>query len=497
MQFTGAIWYVPLAVPVEPGGPHIPWQKGSGATWRNWSGTITSEPDGRCEDRTEAAAGPAQTRDRVESPMHKMDIRDLRRIVERTDLLLQKDFNALHSHWNETKQGFHTNAETRRNGSVNLTTTCFGLFALLRNSDLLNRFFAKSGKKVEATALNKVVETITGMEWASENLPALNVYTTPIVVQTLYQLAADWTHGAAVTAVLVDADRKKKVAEGLEAIIKATDESKAGRFPPYEPNAYLTFWCFEALRHEADRGLIGDPLTGKCRGRATELDEWGEAELYRQLAYHSAGDMARFDPIQLAYSIRLYTEPKSWARQPVNRKLVAKAMDAVFEHQNEDGLWPKSRPIFHFSTRGSVYPFTYEMLDVLIPAEPKGGVFEAHIPKLEAALRWAEENYIDGANEKGWRTSHLPYGSDPEGWSTAAVLIAVRKIRAVVTAQINEDLLDDFRAQRNDAPDESLLASDKFYDAEVPPKSGVSLKGVLKKYLIDPHMPGGSETNRR
>jgi len=73
----------------------------------------------------------------------------------------------------------------------------------------------------------------------------------------------------------------------------------------------------------------------------------------------------------------------------------------------------------------------------------------------------------------------------------------VRKIRGTVLGQINDDLCDDFRAQRNNVPDETPLASENFYDAEVPPGSGVSLKKVLKKYLIDPHRPDGLAVDRR
>ena len=73
--------------------------------------------------------------------MQAMSIADLRRLVERADLLLQREYKALHSHWNEDKQGFHTSRKTREKGKINITTTCFGLFALLRSSDLLGQFF--------------------------------------------------------------------------------------------------------------------------------------------------------------------------------------------------------------------------------------------------------------------------------------------------------------------------------------------------------------------
>jgi len=49
-----------------------------------------------------------------------MSIVDLRRLLERADLLLQRGYKALHSHWNEDKQGFHTSHETRANGKINI-----------------------------------------------------------------------------------------------------------------------------------------------------------------------------------------------------------------------------------------------------------------------------------------------------------------------------------------------------------------------------------------
>lgn len=429
--------------------------------------------------------------------MHAVKIDDLRRLMERADLLLQKALAAMPTHWNEAKQGFHANAEARAKGPINLSTTCFGLFAMLREPELLGKLCAKPGKKVEANALNGIITAMLDTTWKSEDLKEFNIYTTPIVINTLYQVMADPIHGASVRAICASPGKGKKIGEGLEHLLKATDKTKAGSFPPYEPNAYLTFWCFEATRREAVQTLFGGALADRCKTRAMELADWGEAELYRQLSYHASRDLARFDPIQLAYALRIYTDRQAWVKQTINRKLLTKAIEVIFGQQNEDGLWPKSRPIFHFSTRGSVYPFTYEMVDVLIPSSPQRSMFEPHMGKLEASLRWAEENYIDGPAEKGWRTSHLPFGDNPEGWSTAAVLISVRKIRSAISAQINEDILDDFRAQRYAASDDSPLHPDNFYDADIPGHRDLTLKAVLTKYLVAPHQPGGSEVDRR
>lgn len=164
--------------------------------------------------------------------MHKVNIKDLRRLLERADILLQREFRALGSHWNGEKQGFHTNCDTRQAGKINVTTTCFGLFALLRSPGLLDRFFAKPDRKAEATVLDGAAKALASMPWVSENLGEFNIYTTPIVVQTLYQLLDDHVHGPSVNKVLSEKSCNKRIREGLKTIIEEVKKHGAARFPP-------------------------------------------------------------------------------------------------------------------------------------------------------------------------------------------------------------------------------------------------------------------------
>jgi hypothetical protein len=83
-------------------------------------------------------------------------------------------------------------------------------------------------------------------------------------------------------------------------------------------------------------------------------------ELCRQLAYHCAGDKAKFDSTQLAYALLAHLtlatattgagdvggcEGGGGESLPrANMKLVEKALEIVFGEQMDDGLWPAGGP---------------------------------------------------------------------------------------------------------------------------------------------------------
>ena len=108
--------------------------------------------------------------------------------------------------------------------------------------------------------------------------------------------------------------------------------------------------------------------------------------------------------------------------------------------------------------------------------------------KLEASLRWAEQNRIDGAKTGGWRSNYLPFGSGPEAWFSAAVLIAVWKMRNIVSHHLNDKILTEFGAKRFKLIDDSSLAENRFYDCEIPLTSpGKSTKLLGKRVTYSPH----------
>ncbi len=344
--------------------------------------------------------------------------------------------------------------------------------------------------------LTRVAKTLIGLPWKSEDLAENNPYSAPIAIRTLYRLLEPPVQETAISALLREPSSKTKLTAAMQAVLKATEEG-AAHFEQYEASAYLSYWSFRALRSEAQHTLLDAALTEQCAKRAIAIGEWAEREVHRHLAYDAAQDAASFDATQLTYAIRIYAQHSGIVKKPLNQKLVAKAIEVIFSRQMPDGLWPKAHPIFHYKTRGNVYTFTFEMLDVILSKWLPAELFHPYVDKLEASLHWAEQNRIEGAKTSGWRSNHIPFGSEAEGWSTAAVLISMWKVRTIVSRNLNEEILNEFRAQRFARPDDTPLAEDKFYDCDVPLTPTQSLKGILKKYLILPHRPDGTKEDRR
>lgn len=427
------------------------------------------------------------------------NLQNLRQFVDRANLLLQNDFAYLNGYWNDEKSGFHANEASKRTGNVNVTTTCFCLFAALRNPAIVSRFHHNSAGTFDGTMVMRVAKSLLSTPWKSENLPMNNPYSAPIAIRTLYRLLeppVDQADRDAVRALLSSSANKKKLKVALEAVLVATKEG-AAHFEPYEASAFLTYWSFRALRSEAEHKLLDRKLIDDCSKRANAIGQWAEREVHRQIAYDAAQDAASFDATQLAYAVRTYAQNSGILKKPLNRKLVAKAIEVIASSQMPDGLWPKAHPIFHYETRGNVYTFTFEMLDVIISKWLPADLFQPYVDKLEASLGWVEQNRIDGASTSGWRSNHLPFGSEAEGWSTAAVLSAIWKMRRIASRSLNDEILDEFRAQRFARQDDAPLAKDSFFDCDVPLPRLPSLKGVLEKYLIKPHRSDELKKDRR
>src|SRR5882724_9356767 len=424
------------------------------------------------------------------------ELDSLRQIRERVNLLLQNDFIYLGSYWNGEKSGFHANEETIAAGRINVTSTCFCLFAALANLDMVSRFPLPTKGARDASMLIRVARTLLATPWKSEDLDEFNIYTTPIVVRTLYKLLEAPGHEPGMRALLSEPANKHKLTKGLEAILEETNNG-AARFAPYEPSAYLTYWSFRALGSETRNHLLDSGLGDRYAQRAAELAAWAEAEVCRQIAYHAARDAASFDATQLAYALRIWAQHCSASKRPLNHRVVAKAIEVVASDQMPDGLWPKSHPIFHYKTRGNVYTFSFELLDVLLSQAMHATLFQPYVERLESSLRWAEQNRIETEKAKGWRSNHLPFSGGPEAWSTAAVLIALRKIRNVLSHRLNDEVLNQFKALRFAHPDETPLAEDKFYDCECPSPPGATLKALLQKHLIKSHLDEKLKEDRR
>lgn len=423
------------------------------------------------------------------------DLDALQGILDRIDQLVSRDYDFLYTFWDHAKPCFFAN-ETAK-GGVNVTSTSFCVFALLRDARLISAFEDTTKGGVEPPALSKLGVTLCKAKWTSEKLDENNIYTTPIVVACLARLKAHAALSDDSKAQIFSNETTAKVQTGVKAIL---DNLKSNRgpacFKQYFPSAYLTYWSFDALKSALAAALISIADKENCEQAVTEIGNWALVEVHKQIAFFAAKDLSSFDAMQLGYSLVLYLRSAGDGDGP-NMSIVTKALDAIFSSQSVDGLWPKGLPIFHYETRGSVYVFGFEMLDLLLEyVDPN--YLRSHLDHLATSLRWAEVNLKAKAVTKGWRSNHLGFPGGAEAWSTAAVILFLRLFAKLVNRYRNDQVLREFRALRIATPDGSRLDSKNFYDCDVPFATGVkSLKTILMENLINPHKPGGNEAARK
>jgi len=427
------------------------------------------------------------------STMAELDLEQLRRIEARAERLLRLDYDCMHGFWNPGVRCFHTNAKALKEQKVSVTNTCFGLFTLLRRPGLLRRL---SAERNEADLLYDISKRLLHVEWNSAKLGPFNMYTTPIVLAALFELRETKVAGARVSSLVGTTEALDKVTEGLQALLKVVDQAGAVKFAEYDPSAYLTYWGYRALAGASVVEPIDQRLRRRCRKGAQRVADWAQREVDRQVTFKVAGDSASFDATQLAYALQTHVMAAAEKPGGVNPKVLATAVETVFSGQKDDGLWPKSHAIFHYTEIGSVYTFTCEMLDIFLRvAERFPDVFGSHVGSLEKVLSWSEANRREEGALKGWRSNHLDIHGGPEAWSTAAVFLAIGRLATLARHLMTEQVLSEFRAVRYPSPNPDALGS-RFYDSQVPGGQLTSLRKLLRTRLVEPHIKGPTGKTR-
>ncbi len=225
-----------------------------------------------------------------------------------------------------------------------------------------------------------------------------------------------------------------------DGIIEVGKESFEGILRThYPPNAYLTYWAFEALRFAPEEArAVLDP-----KRRIAEL--WLEKTLGLHVSLHFAGSL-RSDPQQIAWAISglLLSQPAAIDERdrPVD-ELVRAGLRAFFASQREDGLWSRGEPLFHYPRAGNAYSYVYEALAVLISLSLGKNeasltfrrLLEPYVPNLAAAYEAANRGrrVLElGTTKVGWCSGHHPFRTRPESWATASVFRFLQSFRKLV-----------------------------------------------------------------
>jgi hypothetical protein len=261
------------------------------------------------------------------------------------------------------------------------------------------------------TQSQKLGRAMLRHRWTSAALPTRNVFSTAFTLEMVTELERSAPDLAAPP-------KYRALVDEAERIVRASlrhgyaELSSKEPFSEYPPSAYLTQLAVRVLRK---RQKLTKKLSRRVQG-------WATSEIAHQLALLGAQSKTA-DVFQLAYCLILVSglnEPGT--ATPDQSLLVSTALEELFKRQQDDGGWPRSRPLFHYPGVGNAYCYEYEMLTQLLQESGLSERLLKYLPKLQrAADSLRESAFALKENGRGWSSGHHPQLRGPESWSTASV----------------------------------------------------------------------------
>ena len=424
----------------------------------------------------------------------------LKKLLNRVNDVLSQETSFMSSFWNDELKCFslYPQLQTSR---VSITTTCFALTTIMKNSDNWKNIVAWEYPGVEEHPAGGTTFRISVKEICNSLDAALSSSTDPFQLPVLIHTLTS------LRAVNVD-DPSYLIA--VERIID--QRSRLSLHRQQNTSSYLRYQNAKALMSIVNSDLVPSKVKGTNRiGYALERSNLvGFDELCRQIAFYQCGDSA-FDVVTTIYSFLIYWDTSlnpfltSFARgfvPSINLKLCATALEIIFKSQSNDGTWSKGEPIFssgNARTRdmGNNYCFYYDFLADLLDkvSDKHPELLAPYLPQIELSLRWAEDNVLEemlpeecdnvtgrcyGTLVKGWRSNHLGNGG-AVSWCTSLVFSGIASMRKLLEKLITHDILTEFSgkmalAERSAKDWNSLMDADLLLS--------VNYKTTLKKELF-------------
>jgi hypothetical protein len=390
-------------------------------------------------------------------------------------------------------------------GDPNVTTSCTAIMALC-GSDQFDEYYGVEGKPDKLADERRkraigILRKITRGKWTSSGLKPDNAFTTVVAIRTAGFLAFDYNP----TEIRI----LRRNWDGRQTALETIARNLAKKTPDVfrlddslRPNPALAYWLVDG----ADR--LGIPL----RGGWKSIAEWATLEFTRQFSLVSAHDDAIMDPVAMAMAACLAERLRSIASRPrfrsadqikrvlPTRQELEKAIALLFNEQQLSGIWDKFFPMFYYrdpkKPGGANYCFAFEFLEAIL-SEFGARILacEPVLAGLEKACGWCVRNrlqyHCEGQEYRGWNSAQqldtILVGK-PESWATGVVHMFLHRLCGVLSDEIQEQVLDKYRARCREAPNAErslwgrfLSPTVEFRDGKVQP-----VKEIVEKEIIEP-----------
>jgi hypothetical protein len=268
--------------------------------------------------------------------------------------------------------------------------------------------------------------------WKSGELPKNNPFTVAFVLDAVSSLQE------IAPAIDKSPDDAGKINKAESLLIKSLNQKRSEDKPAgcvklqkYPPTAYLTQLVVRVLNRRRKLMLEGEVL------------KWAWNELEHQLALLAAASRTA-EIYSLAYSVILVASLEQHDRlNPDQRQLLGAGVDRIFEAQLPDGLWPRSRALFHYPNVGNAHCYEYEMLVQLLQVPALQPLLLLHLEQLsKSAYRLKDAAFLLDDGAYAWPSEHHPQLKGPESWSTASVYHFAHLLERLVAEAIRKALFE-------------------------------------------------------
>lgn len=336
-----------------------------------------------------------------------------------------------------------------------------------------------------------LLDAVLDSDWSSAGLPPDNPFTVSFLLEAAHDLL---TLGARLRENQIEV-----VSEKLEALhLSFADESPNNdggiAIIGYPPTSFLTFKAIRTLRswedHQqteefplADQRIFPDSLKARVL-------RWAWAVLHAESVRvsSSANDA---DVFELAYAVLTITSSTEFDQMtPPQRDVIGYALDQFFAVQLPAGIWPRSRPLFHYPKIGAAYCFDYELLVALLADHQLRPLLRRHMNEFRLATDALERSRFPLGRGYGWASGHLRQIPSAESWSTASVLHFCYELQRLVSDELR-DIVGSYVGQPIGQVSPARgpeIDVRRFLDSsiELPQAESISLVTVLEESLLRP-----------
>src|SRR6266851_7492425 len=191
-----------------------------------------------------------------------------------------------------------------------------------------------------------------------------------------------------------------------------------------------------------DAGKEWENSAERTKRYLAKLAKWARAELNRQITLYSLPGRTNFDPVQLAFALRIHydLEPEP------NAPLLATGLEIVMQTQQLDGTWPSGAPFaLDRKTLAANYVANVEVMNAVMPLIARHNV-TSYIGNADRVFNWLEINCREveskplGIRVSGWSTDRIFETGRIDSWMTAAALQFLVSYRRLVQQSVNAEI---------------------------------------------------------